>query len=1452
MSWLNGLVHHITMDTDGADINSGITPTKYGTISHDTDGDRQYAEVSTGSSYDYGASGPFTFGTDDFTIGAWFRADSTAAMNNAGRTLFNSGVWAGSKSGYHVDVFGGNLRCFIGGGGSYSYLTTPVTAGVLYHATLVREGTTMKLFIDGVQVAQNLSIPLHDTNHSLKFAVGGHYNGTWYRYYDGLIDDIRMFDRALPQADITSMYEAGKYLTDGLVTKYKLDTDGTDSIGGNNLVTTGAVSYTTVDSSPSANFSGGKLQPTSTVDLSGNVTLSFWARWNTATTHSGNTYAQMFAWNSPSTVNYLDFYLFNGKLRSQRKAAGGSFTDSRGTINVPSGSWHMITTTIDASSGVQKFFVDGVLDSTSSVTAAGFTAAGTSTYGESASRTYDGALDDIRSWNRVLSESEVTALHVAGAEVPPVLTLSTNLTSLYPLTSDVTDSQGNYNGTNVGVTFANDAVMGDVAVFNGGYYTIPKGLPNGITSSYSIGMWLKPDALQSASQTLFMDGQSGSVYSSLQGFIVADGRVAVYHYPANSAAGAQNLHSTTALPIGSWTHVTFSWDGSDMRIYFNGVLENTGAMTAIPWNNSQPFRVGSYQNLAGYSFIGKMSDFRFWTDRALYAADVSQLYLEAGLAAGLIHKWSLDTDGSAAVGSVDLVAHTGATHVDNVGSLPQTTSGFYPATSISLTPSAGYTISTWFKGLKSAGNIKQFTGGGGTGTVGNHAGSTGAYDLGIENGEIVTWDQITGWGRSGYYIASDTSLNTGWHNIVSAYDGTKTTFYVDGVQVGSTVTWAGSPTIQVIGSWKNLADRAPADFLDDVRVWDRTLSTSNITALFTAGAEVPPVLTLTDGLVLQHICEDATADVGTANATYVAASSVTVDGKPAWEYTGQSSIVRLDSNRPSLAGNWTISMWFKGLKGSGWRTAARGYSLDHIIILETGTHNLGVYDNTTNTFVDSGADMNSANFTGWNQLIAVGSGNSTKYYINGVLEGTAAFKSSDSLFAIGNHASSANASYGTQQFADYIGDVRVWDRAISTPEAATLFTAGAEVPAPLTLTDGLVAKYALDTDAADSVGSSDGIVTGATFVTVDSHSAAAFASGDNIHIANAGFNFTTEDFSTAFWFYNDGTSGDWGQLIGNQAVAGSNGFGWSINRYYGNDTLFSCQSGNGTPTWSNAAHPTQFTIPLATWTHVTMVRSGTQFKIYLDGVDSGYTAPAYATIVHQSDFLAVAKATWTTSTVIGKYDDIRIWTRALTATDAATLFAAGAEVPTTDDLIEGLNKFVCSIVAPVGAVGFTKGDEEAVFISSESGYYLWLRENGTWGQYQSAAITTALSYEWMAAADRMYFQASSADQPVFASKRQDTSGYLADGTNRDGLVERFVHGSTILAVVETLRTAGEVPIVLGLDAKFVQVLEEGAHSIYGIKGDYTVAISDEGGIESVTVTPPARANGKNIIIRTFS
>ena len=53
--------------------------------------------------------------------------------------------------------------------------------------------------------------------------------------------------------------------------------------------------------------------------------------------------------------------------------------------------------------------------------------------------------------------------------------------------------------------------------------------------------------------------------------------------------------------------------------------------------------------------------------------------------------------------------------------------------------------------------------------------------------------------------------------------------------------------------------------------------------------------------------------------------------------------------------------------------------------------------------------------------------------------------------------------------------MRMWTRALEADEVADLYSSTVQIQ------DGMVAKYALDYDANDSVGSNNGTVTGATF-----------------------------------------------------------------------------------------------------------------------------------------------------------------------------------------------------------------------------------------------------------------------------------------------------------------------------------------------------------------------------------
>jgi len=370
----------------------------------------------------------------------------------------------------------------------------------------------------------------------------------------------------------------------------------------------------------------------------------------------------------------------------------------------------------------------------------------------------------------------------------------------------------------------------------------------------------------------------------------------------------------------------------------------------------------------------------------------------------------------------------------------------------------------------------------------------------------------------------------------------------------------------------------------------------------------------------------------------------------------------------ALGSTYTISMWFKDLKDrsgaqGGWMmmdatsdgggsNGNHGGSVGGYTMSIYTADELGAWDTA---WRGSGYTMTQAGFTGngWHHLVASFDNGTLTYYIDGAQVGSpVAYAGSSSIEIFGSWL---NYSYG---FADYMDDIRVYDNALSAGDVSTLFAGGR-----MALTDGLVGHWTFDDgDATASVGV-DGTNSGGSFESANSRTVASFASADYIQVDDGGADFTTEDFSAAFWFYNEGASGDWAPLIGNQyGDESGNGWGWSVQRYYGNDTVFSVNTGNGGPNWSNN-HSSQFTIPLNTWTHVVMTRVGTEMKIYLNGADSGFTGTSHASIGHQSDFLKIGDS------ITGKYDEVRLYSRALSAGDVASLYAATTVIDLTADLV---------------------------------------------------------------------------------------------------------------------------------------------------------------------------------------
>ncbi len=75
----------------------------------------------------------------------------------------------------------------------------------------------------------------------------------------------------------------------------------------------------------------------------------------------------------------------------------------------------------------------------------------------------------------------------------------------------------------------------------------------------------------------------------------------------------QQVTSSSNVVLSQWTHIAATYDGANLKLYINGVLEGTPPATGgfVP-NPSSQFSIGNYNDGSSYYFNGKIDEVRLW------------------------------------------------------------------------------------------------------------------------------------------------------------------------------------------------------------------------------------------------------------------------------------------------------------------------------------------------------------------------------------------------------------------------------------------------------------------------------------------------------------------------------------------------------------------------------------------------------------------------------------------------------------------------------------------------------------------------------------------------------------------------------------------------------------------------------------------------------------------------
>lgn len=211
LTWAQPPTFHWPLDEASGTLAADVTGSFNGTLEGATWGTGiTGAAVSLDGENDrVSMTGPGLSGTA-ITIACWFHADDfdtgdARLISRAQGTSESDHDWmlstVSSGGQYRLRArlrTGGSTKTLIGSNGVLS-------PGTWFHTALVYDGSQMRLYQDGVEVGSASKSGAVDERSGLSVAFGNQPSGAGSRPFDGLIDDVRIYNRALDSAEIASL-----------------------------------------------------------------------------------------------------------------------------------------------------------------------------------------------------------------------------------------------------------------------------------------------------------------------------------------------------------------------------------------------------------------------------------------------------------------------------------------------------------------------------------------------------------------------------------------------------------------------------------------------------------------------------------------------------------------------------------------------------------------------------------------------------------------------------------------------------------------------------------------------------------------------------------------------------------------------------------------------------------------------------------------------------------------------------------------------------------------------------------------------------------------------------------------------------------------------------------------------------------------------------------------------
>lgn len=183
----------------------------------------------------------------------------------------------------------------------------------------------------------------------------------------------------------------------------------------------------------------------------------------------------------------------------------------------------------------------------------------------------------------------------------------------------VADASGSGNGgTLSGTTWATGKYGGALS-FNGSnsWVTIPDANSLDL-NTFTVSAFVKPAVTQSGWRTILLKEKPGALAYALYANGVSPAAPAVY---VENPTEVGTANGPSALPVGQWSYVTGTYDGSALRLYVDGVLKATKNTSGTVTASAGALRIGG-NSVWGEWFNGAIDEVRIY-NRALSATEIA-------------------------------------------------------------------------------------------------------------------------------------------------------------------------------------------------------------------------------------------------------------------------------------------------------------------------------------------------------------------------------------------------------------------------------------------------------------------------------------------------------------------------------------------------------------------------------------------------------------------------------------------------------------------------------------------------------------------------------------------------------------------------------------------------------------------------------------------------------------